>query len=350
MLRAEMIKSEDGTPRRYLGVALDVTARNRSEARFRKSEALKESLLEASLDCIIAIDDQSRVVEWNDAAVRTFGYERKATLGQDLGDLIIPQQHRAAHRAGMERYLSTGEGPVIRNRIEIEGMRSDGTLFPVELAISPIKIGEQQFFTAFLRDITARRKGEAERLLLTRELSHRMKNTLAMVQAVVTQSLRNATSLEDASHLASERIQALGRAQDMLTESNWETADVRNVVSAALAPHLNGDCRFTIEGPSADLTAQQGMGLALAIHELATNATKYGALSSDGGHVMVSWTIEGGRFRFGWQETGGPTVSPPTHKGFGSRLTERVVPSYFSGTASMAYPKEGAVYVLDGSL
>lgn len=200
------------------------------------------------------------------------------------------------------------------------------------------------------RLLDERRESDRRQRILQRELSHRMKNTLAMVQAVVTQSLRTAKSLDHAAHMATERIQALGRAQDMLTETNWETADMREVVAAAIAPHLDGTERFIVAGPSAELSAQQAMGLALAIHELATNATKYGALSDAAGRISLTWEIDDGTFHLEWRESGGPTVVAPTDKGFGSRLTERVVPTYFRGKASLSYPKDGLRYVLDGAI
>ncbi|RIX98693.1 sensor histidine kinase [Aureimonas flava] len=178
-----------------------------------------------------------------------------------------------------------------------------------------------------------------------------MKNTLAMVQAVVTQSLRNATSLEAATHTVADRIQALGPAQDMLTETNWETTDIRDVVQAAIAPHTDGGNRFTVEGESVDLTAQQGMGLALAIHELATNAAKYGALSNASGNVEISWETGGdGNFSFRWSEVDGPTVAEHLTTGFGSRLVGRVVPTYFNGKATLDYASSGLTYIMIGSL
>ncbi|MBB4001242.1 HWE histidine kinase domain-containing protein [Aurantimonas endophytica] len=199
------------------------------------------------------------------------------------------------------------------------------------------------------RILEEQRTWQRTQRVLQRELTHRMKNTLAMVQAVVTQSLRNASSLDDAAHRATERIQALGRAQDMLTDTNWETADILAIVAAAIAPHRDRGGRFTIDGPSVHLTAQQAMGLALAIHELATNAAKYGALSNEGGHVDIEWTSEDD-FRFVWTESGGPAVVAPVQQGFGSRLTQRVVPAYFGGTASLEYHSDGVRYVMHGKL
>jgi len=187
--------------------------------------------------------------------------------------------------------------------------------------------------------------------VLQRELSHRMKNTLAMVQAVVSQSLRNSTDTRDAADKASARIQALARTQDTLTATDWAASDVASVVAGALEPHRDGSDPIRCEGPAASLDAQRALGLALAIHELATNAAKYGALSVPEGRVAVEWGLEpGSRFWFEWRETGGPAVEPPTRHGFGTRLTERIVPGYFGGTARTAYEPKGITYRLDGLL
>src|SRR3712207_5090116 len=131
------------------------------EAALRDSEALKGAILEAALDCIVTIDQDSRVVEWNPAAERTFGHARAAALGADMADLIIPPELREAHRYGLARYLATGEGPVLGRRVEVEALRADGSRFPAELAIAPTSVGGRTLFTAHLRDITERRAAEA---------------------------------------------------------------------------------------------------------------------------------------------------------------------------------------------
>jgi len=187
--------------------------------------------------------------------------------------------------------------------------------------------------------------------VLQRELSHRMKNTLAMVQAVVSQSLRNAVDTRDAAEKASARIQALARAQDTLTATDWAASDVSAVVAGALEPHRDETDRIRISGPPASLDAQRALGLALAIHELATNAAKYGALSDERGRVDLEWSLPGAdRFRFVWRESGGPTPTEPGRHGFGTRLTERIVPGYFAGTAQTSYAAPGVCYALDGRL
>ncbi len=191
---------------------------------------------------------------------------------------------------------------------------------------------------------------EEQQRVLQRELSHRMKNTLAMVQAVVSQSLRNASDPAAASALASARIQALSRAQDALTATDWSAADVGAIVRSSIAPHQDTADRFVLTGPPVELEAQRSLGLALAIHELATNATKYGALSNEGGVVTISWDVQAnGTFTFSWQESGGPTASAPSRRGFGERLTQHVVPAYFHGSTEVEYRETGLRYVLIGT-
>lgn len=201
------------------------------------------------------------------------------------------------------------------------------------------------------REVELQQEGLRQQRILQRELSHRMKNTLSMVQAVVSQSLRNVSDTRVAAELASARIMALSRAQDTLTSTDWSAADVETIVRASIAPHHDGGERFDVSGPRVELEAQRSLGLALAIHELATNSTKYGALSVETGVVGISWNLLADNgFQFVWAETGGPPVEVPSRRGFGSRLTERVVPTYFGGTAATDYAPAGLTYVLDGTL
>lgn len=199
--------------------------------------------------------------------------------------------------------------------------------------------------------LVAQKKAEQQQQVLQRELAHRMKNTLAMVQAIVRQSLRRATDLQSGAQLASERIAALGRAQDILTSADRESADIRDVVDAAIAPLLDRPDRVVVKGDSAQLTSEQSLGLSLAIHELSTNAVKYGALSSGEGRVVIAWSIDdNGQFDFRWTEQDGPPVIAPKDQGFGFHLITRVVPAYFDGQAKLEFLPSGLVYGLSGGL
>jgi PAS domain S-box-containing protein len=137
-----------------------------SRAALAASEARKSAILEWALDCIITIDHEGNILEFNPAAEATFGYRREDVLGKEMAELIIPPSLRKQHYRGLERYLETGEGPVLRKRVELEGLRSDGTTFPVELTITPITLADLPMFTAYMRDISERKRGEEERARL----------------------------------------------------------------------------------------------------------------------------------------------------------------------------------------
>jgi two-component sensor histidine kinase len=195
------------------------------------------------------------------------------------------------------------------------------------------------------------RQNNRQRMILQRELAHRMKNTLSIVQAIVSQTMKHSDNMETAAQRISGRLAAMSSAQDILTETSWSAADIVHVVDSALRPHVDGSGRVKSVGPNAEMSAQQALGLSLALHELATNAIKYGALSVPEGRVDIEWLVASDRtFRFEWRESGGPTVVAGDRKGFGSRLTERIVPAYFRGKASIFQEPSGVRYLLEGKL
>lgn len=199
-------------------------------------------------------------------------------------------------------------------------------------------------------ETTGKMQAERNGRLLNAELAHRMKNTLAMIAAIASQTFRSAETLKEAQSILSERIATLGEAHSILTQSSWSSAPIRAVVEGALAPHRAGLGTIRIGGPPLQLPADQAMTLALAVNELATNAMKYGALSVEAGEVAIGWST--GRpqsedaFRFEWTESGGPLVVPPRRVGFGSRLVERVMAQKFHGEVALDYQPEGLRYVL----
>jgi two-component sensor histidine kinase len=201
------------------------------------------------------------------------------------------------------------------------------------------------------RMLAEQRENNRQRMILQRELSHRMKNTLSIVQAIVSQSMRHSPDMATANDRISGRLSALSNAQDILTESSWVVAEVSHVIARGLAPYRDGAHRIVTAGPAARISADQALGLSLAIHELATNALKYGALSVADGRVSISWQVEPDqRFLFQWQESDGPAVVQGDRKGFGSRLIERIVPGYFNGKAKTDFAPAGVSYRLEGVL
>jgi two-component sensor histidine kinase len=196
------------------------------------------------------------------------------------------------------------------------------------------------------RDVTSEHKAREALHLINEELKHRVKNTLAVLGAVATQTFRDASSKADLEKYLA-RLGAFGRAHDLLTAANWAEAPLQDVVDTALAPYGAGERRFTVSGPQLVVKSRQALALSLAIHELATNALKYGALTAASGHVSITWTIEDHEgmpnFVFTWQELGGPPVSKPAGTGFGSRLISRVLQDDFIGSVEVTYESNGLV-------
>ena len=198
-------------------------------------------------------------------------------------------------------------------------------------------------------DITERKRGEEQRKLLINELNHRVKNTLAVVQSIASQTLRSATGLAEAGRSLSGRLVSLAKAHDILTQENWSGADLGELVIASCTAHAARE-RFRLAGEAVWLPPGLALSLALALHELTTNAIKYGALSTGQGMVAISWTVggdaNGQRLRLEWRESGGPPVAPPERKGFGTRMLGRILDPE-SGSASVAFESTGVVCVFE---
>jgi PAS domain S-box-containing protein len=189
------------------------------------------------------------------------------------------------------------------------------------------------------RDLSDRKQVEELQRMLGNELNHRVKNTLAIVQSIVNQTLRGADDIEQASALVNARIVALAGAHDLLTERSWKGANLADLVAHAVAPFVTGQIAF--DGPSVDVSPSQALALSLAVHELASNAAKYGALSRPEGRVELGWTVLDGRLGLSWRESGGPLVVPPTRRGFGSRLIENALCRDLDGQTRLEFAPEG---------
>lgn len=191
-------------------------------------------------------------------------------------------------------------------------------------------------------DITERKEAESYRAMMAQEMSHRMKNMLATVQAIIQQSMKGDQPTAVMRQTIGKRLEALGRSHDVLRGNDFDTANVRETVEKAIEP-FNTTRRIQYFGPDIHVSHQGGTSLALALHELATNAVKYGALSNDTGRVMIEWSDAGDQFSFSWLESGGPKVTPPTRSGFGTQLI-KMLGSALKGEASIDYRPDGVVF------
>ena len=203
------------------------------------------------------------------------------------------------------------------------------------------------------RDITERALAQQRQRLLINELNHRVKNTLATVQSIASQSLRTARTTQEASVAFEERLMALSRAHNVLTRENWQGASLREIVEGAAEPYAGPGGRFRIEGDNIRLNPQTALALAMALQELATNAVKYGALTDPAGTVEISWSTSSQsprRLQLRWAERGGPTVRPPERRGFGSRLIERSLAVDLGGDVRLSFNPDGVVCTVEALL
>jgi two-component sensor histidine kinase len=256
----------------------------------------------------------------------------------------------------LDRVFASGKahiGAGTRVMLELPGEAEPKEHF-LDFIYQPIRNSAGEVTGIFMegQDVTERMRGEQHLRLVVNELNHRVKNTLAMMQAIASQTFRNSEDLEQAQQNFSSRIIALARANDLLTGENWEGASLYDLVASVAVAHAgNEPDRFTAKGPVVRLTPKIALSLSMAMHELATNAVKYGALANDKGRVDVAWSLQvkGGRQRLHleWRESGGPPVTAPTRRGFGSRLVERGLAGELGGSVQLKFEPTGVVCVIE---
>ena len=327
---------------------LDVTDRTCAQAALRTNERFLRSVIAASPDCIKVMDLAGRISFMNDGGRKIM----EVSEDQVTDGLFWPDVWQEPAKTEVLASLENARQGAA-TRFQGYGDTFAGNRRYWDVRISPMldANGQPDRILAISRDISYLRRVEEEREHLMHEASHRLKNAFGMVQSVINQTLRKARSLEEGHEVLSGRVRALANAQDILTRSNEGAMQIDAVVEAALLPHRTGEGRFVIDGPVAIISGRQSLGLSLALHELATNAIKYGALSGETGRVAIGWAIQSdGTFDFFWQESDGPAVTKPTRSGFGSVLIEKIVASYFDGSATLDFHHSGVVFRLTGSI
>jgi two-component sensor histidine kinase len=205
--------------------------------------------------------------------------------------MLMPEPYRNSHDNYIRHYLHTGEAKIIGIGREVVGQRKDGSKFPMELAISEVKVGNERIFIGVVRDVTERKRADQRAKLLIAEVNHRAKNLLAVVQAVARQTANKAEPRLFAKDFG-ERIAGLAASHDLLVRSEWQGVDIGDLARSQLVhfADLIGR-RIHLEGPKVQITPAAAQALGMALHELATNAGKYGALSNAEGSVRVAWSI-----------------------------------------------------------
>ncbi|MGQ0443730.1 MAG: sensor histidine kinase [Beijerinckiaceae bacterium] len=289
------------------------------------------------------------ITSWNKGAERLYGYLAEEAIGQPITMLILPDRQQEAP----ENLAQIMRGEPI-DHLETLRVRKDGSPVEISLTVSPIKDSASHVIGAskIARDITERRRIEKHRTVLINELNHRVKNTLATVQSLASQTLRNAKSTADAREVLDARLLALAKAHDVLTREHWTGAGLNEVITEAIDAHSGERQAIGVHagGPDLRLRTKSALALSMALHELATNAVKYGALSAATGTVAIDWRIADDnppRFRLRWTETGGPPVEEPRRRGFGSRLVEAGLAQDLGGEVRLHFEKSGLICTID---
>ena len=332
------LRDEEGEVTGFVKITRDISDRSKAGKAILESRRRMEGIVQSAMDAIITIDDEQRIVLFNPAAEKIFGCSADAVLGQPV-TVLIPEQYREHHDEYVRRFFDSG---IVNRKLEsgnpLLALRRNGEQFPIEASISQVTVGGERVGTIILRDITERKINEEARSLLAREVDHRAKNALAVAQALV--GLTKADTMEEFADAVRGRIEALGRAHSLLSQSQWRGAPLEQLVRDELLPYAK-DGQLLLSGPKVTCRADAVQSLSLLFHELATNAVKYGALGREDGQVAVRWRRDGDSMFVSWKELGGPPVSPPKHRGFGTRLLNQVSGRQLNAKLEFEWNPEG---------
>jgi PAS domain S-box-containing protein len=327
----------------------DITVMRRVEDAWRESEQRLAATYAHAAIGMAEIDETGRLLRVNETACQITGYPREELLKLTVFDITHPEDRETDRVRYRAQASQNQDGYVTEKRI----VRRDGSVTWVDVRSSTVRDAAGRFLYGIrvIQDISDRKQAEARQKHLLDELNHRVKNTLATVQSLASQTLRGAESPEAFRQTFEARVVALSKAHDLLTTRSWRGAELYDIVSQQLAPYSTLEpARLTLAGGPVALTPRAALTLSMVFHELATNAAKYGALSLPSGRLDVRWSVERepgapGAVKLSWRESGGPPVAPPTRRGFGSRLIERST-SELEGDMQYEFDPAGVHYTV----
>ena len=302
-------------------------------------------LFEAAPNGMIVTDDDGVITFVNRQVEKLFGYARGELIGRSV-EVLVPDRFRGAHPSLRARFAGRPETRAMGAGRDLYGLRKNKTEFPVEIGLNPFRSGDRLLVVASVIDISERKRHEDHIRFIMDELSHRSKNLLSVVLAIAHQTVEQATSFGEFQANFESRLMALARSHDLLVEQGWSGASIEALIFAQLKPFMGEPAaRLDVAGPPIMLTPLAVQNIGLALHELAANAMKYGALSSPKGRIVIRWEIDDrqlpNKFRFWWQEEGGPPVTPPTHLGFGHKVLSHIAQGLPDTSGGLMFAPEG---------
>lgn len=314
--RAMPQRDAGGQPILYCGTNTDITEQRNQSQRLRQLARI----VDMSHEAILVWDIDDGIVSWNRGCVELYGYSKAEAVGQP-SHVLLKTQHPIAAKEFEQLLISQGwwSGELLHHA-------SDGSRVWVESRQEVIRVGGRKLVLETNRDVTDRRRADEYRDLLVAELNHRVKNTLAIVQSLATQTARTTKSISEFVTSFDGRLHALASAHTVLTDANWTGASIIELVRSQFALYGEAGTRLSYTGEDVFLPPQTALHFTLILHELATNAIKHGALANDTGRVSITWEISSGdpaQLELEWREEGGPAMCENRSKGFGLTLFER---------------------------
>lgn len=339
------VLDESGTPAGVIAIVVETTQKVIAQRRLRESERRLRAFVEATSDAIYRMNpDWSQLLHLDGG---TFLADADHAMADWMAVYLHPEDH-ARVQAAIDEAVATRKPLELEHRVH----QADGSIGWVASRAVPLTDEQGNLVEWFgaASDITEQRRTNEHLRLVINELNHRVKNTLAMVQAIAMRTFRAAPDLAVAQEQFAARLVALAQANDLLTGERWAGASLYSAIEQAVRPHQHDPARCTLAGTDLRVSPKTALAMALAMHELSTNAVKYGAWSNETGRVAIAWQVAGDRLSVEWREAGGPPVTPPARRGFGSRLIERGLAGELGGKVTLYFDPGGVRCTIEAPL